>query len=209
MVGGGGPLRIPDDEVAVLLVKVGDEEEIEEAPEDVEILLSLVVGDPVVPERLHQEADAVHLTVGAAVAAERPAEAVLADEVGQHLDVFLGEGPQTGEFTVAQALVGMELERLSDEDERHDSVKVEGAPESLRIVIKKVRRTGLLDSFEESFDQAAGLVLLGEAEAEAGDCFRDVKDLPVVVVITAVEQEFVEPLPGLVDQPLPDGIALL
>src|SRR5690606_26024335 len=92
---------------------------------------------------------------------EGPAQAVLADEVGQELDVLLREGAQGRELALAQAGVAVQLERLADEHEGHDAVEREGAADALvGHVVEEARRAGLLDALEEALDQAAGLVLL-------------------------------------------------
>ena len=101
----------------MLLVEVGLVEKEEQPAQDVEILVLLVVGDPAVAQALQDEADAVHLAVGAGGAAEGPAETVGADEVGHHLDVFLGVGAEGGELAIAHAAVGVELQRGADEHE--------------------------------------------------------------------------------------------
>ena len=205
----GRAFLVADGEEAMLLVEVGLVEEIKEPAENVEIARLQVVRDPAVPQALQQDADAMHLAVGARSAAVGPAEAVGAHEVGQHPDVLLGVGAQGGELALAHAGIRMELQRRADEHEAHHAVEIEIAAEPLGRVVEETGRTGLVDAVHHPLDQAAGFILLGEAEAEAADSLGDVEGLPVVVVVAAMQQHLVESLPGFVDQPLPHGVALL
>ena len=193
----------------MLLIEVGLEEIIKQPAQDIEILVLLVVGNPAVAQALQDEGDAVHLAVSAGGAAVGPAEAVRADKVGHHLDVLLGVGAEGGQLAIAQGGVGMELQRGTCEDEGHHSIEVELPAVALLDIVKEAGRAGLLDALGEALNQAGGLVLLGEAEAVAADGLGDVKGLPVIVVVAAVEQELVEPLAGFLDETLPDGVALL
>jgi len=193
----------------MFLIEVGLVEEEKEAAEDVEILGLLVFRNPTITESLKDEADAVHLTVGTGGAAKGPAEAVLTDEVGHHLDVLLGVGAEGGELAVAHAAVRVQLQRGADEDERHQTVEVEVAAEAGGGVVEEAVGAGLLDALDHALDEARGLVLLGKAEAVAGDGLGDVECLPVVVVIAAVEQLLVDALLGFLDEAFPDGVALL
>src|SRR5690606_27086856 len=130
-------------EITVFLVEIRAVEKQEEAAKDVEILDLLVVGNPAVAQALENQADAVHLAVGAAGAPERPAEAVGADEVGHHLDVFLGVGAERGELAVAHAAVGVELEGGAGEDERQHAVEIEITAEAAGGVVEEASRAGL------------------------------------------------------------------
>ena len=205
----GGAFVVAEIEEALFLVEVGLVEEHEQPAQNVVILDLLVVGDPAVAQPLQDEADAVHLAVGAGGAAEGPAEAVRAHEIGHHLDVLLGVSAEGGQLAVADAAVGMELERGADEDKVHHAVEVEIAAEAGGGVVEEPGRAGGRDALNHALDEARGLVLLGEAEAEAGDGLGDVERLPVVVVVAAVEELLVDALAGLLDEPLPDGVALL
>ena len=204
-----GALFVAEVEEAMLLVEVGLVKEEEEAAEDVVVLDLLVVGDPAVAEALEDEADAMHLAVGAGGAAKGPAEPVRTDEVGHRLDVFLGVGAERGQLAVAHAAVGVELQGGADEHEGHHAVEVEVAAKAGGGVVEEAGGAGLADALDHPFDQTGGLVLFGEAEAEAGDGFGDVEGLPMVVVVAAVEQLLVEALLGLLDEAFPDGVAFL
>ena len=193
----------------MFLVEVGLVEKYEQAAEQVEILRLVGVGDPAVAEALEDERNAVHLAVDAGGAAKGPAEAVGADQVGHHLDVFLAVGAQGGELAVAHARVGVELKGGADEREAHHSVEVEITADTGGGVVEEAGGAGGVDPLDHALDQAGGLVLLGEAEGEAGDGLGDVKRLPVVVVVRALEQGLVDAFTGLVDEAFPDGIALL
>jgi hypothetical protein len=205
----GRALGVAQVEEALLLVEVGLVEEQEEPAQDVEVLRLLVVRDPAVAQALEDQADAVHLAVGAGGPAEGPAEAVRADEVGHHPDVFLGVGAQRRQLPVAHAAVGVELQRRADEDEGHHPVEVEVAAQPVDRVVEEAGRARLVDPVDHALDQPRGLVLLRQAEAEAGDRLGDVEGLPVVVVVAAVEQLLVDALLRLLDQALPDRVALL
>ncbi|MCU0793545.1 MAG: hypothetical protein MUE42_12010 [Opitutaceae bacterium] len=205
----GGALGVAEIEEAVLLVEVGLIEENEEAAEEVEILGLVGVGDPAVAQTLKHEGDAVHLTVNAGGATEGPAEAIGADEVGHHLDVFLGVGAEGGELAVAHAGVGVELERGADEHEAHHAIEVEVAADAGGGVVKEAGGAGGVNPIHHALDEAGGLVLLREAEGEAGDSLGDVECLPVVVVVGAVEEGLVDALAGLVHEAFPDRVALL
>ena len=52
-------------------------------------------------------------------AAEGPAQSVVADEVGHHLDVFLGVRAQRRELAIADAAVRVQLQSRAREDEHH------------------------------------------------------------------------------------------
>ncbi len=106
----------------------------------------------------------------------------------------------------------MQLQRLADEDEAEHAVDVEGAAElafGVAGVVEVAARGFRFDAFEEALDQAAGLVLFGEAEAVAGDGLGDVEGLEVVAVIGAFEEALVELLLGRLHEALPDGVAVL
>ena len=77
------------------------------------------------------------------------------------------------------------------------------------MVVKETGRAGFLNAVQEAFDQATGLILFRKTETESSHGFGDIEDLPVVIVVAAVKQKFVETLAGLVDQSLPDRIAFL
>eukprot|EP01136_Pigoraptor_vietnamica_P032461 Opistho-1_new@94331 len=152
--GVGRALTVADVEEAVLLVQVGVEEIVEQAAQDIELLVLLVVGDPAVAEALEDERDAVHLAVGTGGAAVGPALAVRADEVGHHLDVFLGVGAEGGQLALAQGGVGVELQGRAGEDEGHHAVEVEVAADALLDVVEEAGRAGLLDALGEALDEA-------------------------------------------------------
>lgn len=96
VVGVGSAFVVAEVEEAVFLVEVSLVEVEEEAAEEVEVEGFFVFVDPAVAKALEDEADAVHLTVGTGGAAESPAQAVGADEVGHHFDVALGVGAEGG-----------------------------------------------------------------------------------------------------------------
>lgn len=102
----------------------------------------------------------------------------------------------------------MELEGGADEHEVHDAVEVEVASEALGGVVEEAGRAGVVDAFDHALDEAGGFVLFGEAEGEAGDGFGDVEGLPVVIVVAAVEEGFVDADLGFLDEAFPDGVAL-
>ena len=136
----------------------------------------------------------MHLAVGAGGAAEGPAEPVVADEVGHHLDVFLGVGAERRQLAISDAAVRVQLQRGAHEHERHHAVEIEIAAEAVRRVVEKAGRAGLVDAIDHALDEARGFVLLREAEAEARDGLGDVEGLPVVVVVAAMQEGLVDPL---------------
>ncbi len=119
-------------------------------------------------------------------------------------------GAQAGKLALAQVQIGVQLQGLTNEYEAHDAVDVECATQlgATAAGIVHVTTGGVtFDALDEAVDQAAGFILLGEAEAEASDCLGDVEALKVVLVVTALEQLLVELLASGVQQTLPDGIA--
>ena len=145
---------------------------------------------------------------GAGSATDGPAEAVGADEVGHRLDVFLGVGAEGGEFAVAHAAVGVELESGADEHKAHHAVEIEVAAHALAgRVVKKTGGAGGGHALDHALNEAGGFVFLGETEREAGDGLGDVERLPMVVVVGAMQQRFIDAFAGLVDETFPDWIS--
>ena len=202
-------LVVAEIEEPLFLIEIRLVEEHEQAPQDIEILGFLVVRDPAVAQPLENKADTVHLAVRARGAPERPAEAVRADEVGHHADVLLGIGAQGRQLAVAHAAVRVQLQRRADEDEGHHPVEVEVSAQPADGVVEEAGRAGLVDPVHHALDEPRGLVLLREPQAEAGDRLGDVERLPVVVVVAAVQELLVDPLLRLLDQALPDRVAVL
>ncbi len=210
MVAVGGALAVAYDEVAVLLVEVSDVEEVEEAAQEVEVLWTLVIGDPSVAEALKEEGDEVHLAVGAGVFGASPAEAVFANHVRKEFDVLFREGAEGRELALAKAWVAVKLEGLASEDESHHAVEREGSADAfVADVVEIAVGAGFFDAGEEALDEATGFVLLGKSKGEAANSLGDVERLPVVVVVAAVEQETVEVFACLVYKAFPHGIAFL
>ena len=147
----GRALLVAQIEEAVLLVEIGLIEEKEQPAQDVEIALPLVVGNPSVAEALKDEADAVHLSVGARRPAESPAQAVRPNQIGHHPDVFFHIGAQGRQLAVAHAVVGVELESRPDEDEGQHPVEVEiSAQAGDRVVEKPAELVWLIRSTRRS-----------------------------------------------------------
>ena len=202
----GSAFVVAEIEEAVFLIEIGLVEKYEQAAEDVVVFRFLIVGDPAIAQALENEADAVHLAVGAGCAAKGPTQTIGANQVRHHLDVLFGVGAEGGEFAVADAAVGVELERGADEHEAHQPVEIKISAEAGGRVVEETGRAGLVNAIAHAFDQARSFVFFGKAEAEAGDGFGYVEGLPVVVVIAAVEELFVDALAGFFDEAFPDGI---
>src|SRR5690606_4940094 len=127
-------------------------EEHEQAAKEIEVFLFLVFEYPAVAKSLENEADAVHLAIGAGGTAEGPAKTVLTDEVRHHLEICLGVGAEGGELAVAHAAVGVELEGGADEHEGHHAVEIEVAAEALGGVVEEAGGTGVVDAIHHALD---------------------------------------------------------
>ena len=134
---------IADNDVAVFLVEVGKVEEIEQAPEQVEVLGFFIRRYPVVAKSLQDEADAVHLPVGPAPAAEGPSQTILPHQIGQQAQILFRKGPQTGQYVLAQLDIGVQLKRLPDENQAEHPVNIV-YPIAGRAVVVEIARAFLL-----------------------------------------------------------------
>ena len=103
----------------------------------------------------------------------------------------------------------MELERGADEDEAHHAVEIEVAAEAGGGgVVEEAGGAGGGHALDHALDEARGFVFFGKTERETGDGFGDVEGLPMVVVVGAVEEGFIDAFAGLVHEAFPDGVAL-
>ena len=193
----GVALGVADDDQAVLGVEERGEKVGVETTDEVAGQGFLVDRHPAVPQGLEEQGDAVHLAVGADAAAVGPAQPVFPDGVHDDADVFLGQRAELRQLGVAELDVGVQLERLADEDQRDDAVQVEGAAEVLGVrglggfVLETARGSGG-DAIHETVDQRTGLILLGQAEGEATDRLGDVEGLDVVVMVVLDGEAFVD-----------------
>lgn len=191
--GVGAALPVADYEISVLLVEIRHEEELEKAAENIHVLGHFVLRYPAVAHRLQNHGYAVHLPVRADIAPVRPPEPVGAHDVRKYPQILFGEGAQARDFPVAQVHVGVQLQRLADENERHYPVDVEHAVDSeRRLVVKILSARGLLNAFEKFVYELAGFVLFAQPHAEPRDGFGYVENLQMVFVVAAREKPFVE-----------------
>jgi hypothetical protein len=99
----------------------------------------------------------------------------LSDEVGHHLEVFLGVGAEGGELAIANAAVGVELEGGADEHKAHHAVEIEIAAKTLGGVVEETGGAGLVDAINHALDEAGGFVFFGQAEGVARDGLGNVE----------------------------------
>ena len=115
---------IPQIEKTMFLVEISLVEEHEETAQDVVIFDLLLVRHPAVAQALQDETHAMHLAIRARRATKGPAQSVGSHQIGHHLDVFFGVGPQRRQLAVTHSAVGVQLQRGADEHKRHDSVEI-------------------------------------------------------------------------------------
>jgi hypothetical protein len=102
-----------------------------------------------------------------------------------------------GSFGVTDLHIGVQLEGLTDEDQRDDAIEIEGAAEVLGVrglggFVVETAGGGRGDAVHEAVDEGAGLVLLGQAEGEAAHGLGDVESLDVVVMVMLDGQTLVD-----------------
>src|SRR4051794_22637677 len=136
----------------------------------------------------------MHLPVGAGRTTESPAEAVRADEIGHHFDIFLSVGAKGRKLPLTNAAVRVQLQGRADEDKAHHAIEVEITTETGGRVVKETARAGLFDALDQALNQPGGFVFLGETKTETCDGLGDIERLPMVVVVTAMEELFINPL---------------
>ena len=100
-------LEIADHEDAVFLIEVGEEEILEEAAQDIEILWALFVGNPTVAQGLEDQGNAVHLPIGTDAAAKGPARPSARTMSGRSLIYFSADGAQARQLAFAQVDVAV------------------------------------------------------------------------------------------------------
>ena len=105
----------------------------------------------------------------------------------------------------------MQLERLADEDQRHDAIQVEGATEVISVrglggFILESAGGGSSDAIHEAVDQRTGFIFLGQTKGEATDRLGDIEGLDVVMMVILDGQALVNEGAGSFIEDFPDGI---